>query len=278
MSLTVFLAVIGAALLHASWNALVKLGGSKMTGMLILSMVQGLIGAVLVFAYPMPEGQIWLWLVGSAFLHSAYKFLLAFAYAQGDLSRVYPIARGAAPMIVLGFGAVFLADHIRGIEVVGILTLGIGVSLMARGVFTSGETRRLLPFAIGSAIATASYSIVDGLGARLASDAGQFVAWVFLFDGVIFASVAALGYGKPVFRADRRMWALGSVAALASYGAYAIAVWAMTLAPIALVTALRETSILFAVLIGWLIFGERMDRPKVIAACLIVGGVILTRL
>jgi len=278
LSLLVFFSVLGAAFLHASWNALVKLGGDKMTGMLILTIVQGFVGAFIALFYPLPQGQVWLWLLASGVIHSAYKYLLAYAYAQGDLSRVYPIARGAAPMMVLCFGAVYLADHITAIEVIGILTLGAGILLMARGIFTNGESRRMLPFALGSALATASYSLVDGLGARVAGDAGMYVAWLFLFDGLFFSSFVFLTHGKSTFIANRRSWLLGSLAAGLSYGAYAIAVWAMTQAPIALVTALRETSILFAVLIGWLAFGDKMDRAKATAACLIVAGVILTRL
>jgi drug/metabolite transporter (DMT)-like permease len=104
------------------------------------------------------------------------------------------------------------------------------------------------------------------------------VAWLFLFDGLMFTSIVLPIYGTEILRADGRTWALGSLAAVASYGAYAVAVWAMTVAPIALVTALRETSILFAVLLGWLVFGDRMDRTKILAAGLIVSGVVLTRL
>jgi len=278
MTFTVFLAVIGAALLHASWNALIKLGGGRLTTMLILTIVQGVLGGAIALAYPLPQGQVWLWLLGSGLLHSAYKFFLSYAYEHGDLSRVYPIARGAAPMIVLLVSGLFLADRVEQIEVAGILVLGLGILLMAHGVFSNGESRRLLPFAIGSAMATAGYSLVDGLGARVAGDAGMYVAWLFLFDGLMFTSIVLPIYGTEILRADGRTWALGSLAAVASYGAYAVAVWAMTVAPIALVTALRETSILFAVLLGWLVFGDRMDRTKILAAGLIVSGVVLTRL
>jgi drug/metabolite transporter (DMT)-like permease len=129
-----------------------------------------------------------------------------------------------------------------------------------------------------AACATAGYSLVDGLGARISGDAVAYVAWLFIFDLVFFSSFTLAAHGRRIFHATPRAWLRGSAASVASYGAYAIAVWAMTVAPIALVAALRETSILFAVLIGWIVFGERMDRAKALAAGLIVGGVVLTRL
>ena len=278
MTFWVFAAVIGAALLHATWNALIKLGTDKMTSMLILTLVQGGFGLCIAMTRPLPDSYVWLWLLGSGVFHSAYKLFLGYAYEQGDLSRVYPIARGAAPMVVLLISALFLADQIAGMEYLGIVVLGAGILMMARGVFSSGESRKLVPLALGSAMATAGYSLVDGLGARISGDAVAYVAWLFVMDALFFTPICVALRGRTVIYASPRVWAVGAVAAMASYGAYAIAVWAMTLAPIALVAALRETSILFAVVIGWIVFGERMDRQKILAAGLIVAGVALTRL
>lgn len=278
MSTTVFLAVLFAAFLHAGWNALVKTGGDKMRAMFILSTTQGLMGLAMALALPWPQGEVWLWLAASVLFHTFYKLLLVFAYERGDLSRVYPIARGAAPMLVLVVGMLFLADTVTALEYAGVVTIGLGIALMARGVFTSGESRRMLPFAAGSALATAGYSLVDGVGARVGGDATQYVAWLFFLDASVFAVISLVRAGPGVLSADRRAWGLGALAGGASLGAYWIAVWAMTVAPIALVAALRETSILFAVLLGALVFRERMDRAKLIAATAILAGVILTRI
>lgn len=277
MTVWVLAAVVGAAFLHALWNALIKLGLSKLTSMLILTLVQGAMGCAIALTRPFPEPQVWLWLLASGVFHAAYKLFLAFAYEQGDLSRVYPIARGAAPMVVLLISALFLSDVIAVWEFAGIAILGSGILLMARGVFSSGESRKLVPLAFGSAMATAGYSLVDGLGARVSGDAVAYVGWLFTLDALFFTPICVTLRGPSVLKANRRAWMVGSVAAVASYSAYAIAVWAMTVAPIALVAALRETSILFAVLIGWLVFGERMDRQKMLAAGLIVAGAIVTR-
>ncbi len=277
MGWAVFLAVLLAALLHAGWNAIVKSGLSKQTSMFLLSVGHGLIGAMVALAYPMPPAHVWPWLLGSGLIHMAYQLFLSYAYEHGDLSRVYPIARGAAPLIVLLVSLVALSDPMDRGDMLGVLVLACGIALMARGALTQGESRRLLPFALGSAVATAGYTLADGLGARVWGLPLAYVGWLMILSALFYTPAVVALKGRAVLRADGRAWAMGMVAAAASFAAYAIAVWAMTLAPIALVGALRETSILFAVLIGWLIFGERMDRGKALAAALIVLGVVLTR-
>ncbi len=274
----VLLAVLGAALLHAGWNALIKTGVSKQTSMLILTLGHAAIGALVVATRPVPAPQVWPWLIGSGAIHMAYQLFLAYAYEQGDLSRVYPIARGAAPMLVTLVGVFLLADVVTPVEYAGIFVLGLGIVAMSLGALQRGESRRLVPYALGSAVATAGYSLVDGTGARISGDPATYVGWLLILSAVFYTPVVIRLKGSHILRADRRTWGMGLIAAAASYAAYAVVVWAMTQAPIALVTALRETSILFAVLIGWLAFGDRMDRTKAVAAGLIVSGVILTRL
>lgn len=278
MSLGIFLAVLAAAFLHALWNALIKVGASKIGAMVILSIVEVPIGlAVIAFADPIDLAAV-PWVLAAGCTHFAYKFFLTYAYDRGDLSRVYPIARGAAPMAVALFGAAFLADAVTGQEYLAIAVLAGGILWMARGVFASGEDRKLLPFALGSACATATYTLIDGMGARISGAPAAYVAWVFVADGTFFTlgMLALRGWG--VIPRDGRAWRMGAFASAASYGAYAVSIWAMTFAPIAVVAALRETSILFAVLIGWLVFGERMTGEKAVASVVIVAGVMLTRL
>lgn len=278
MSLGVFLAVLGAAFLHALWNALIKVGSSKVGGMMILSITEIPIGLAVAMARPLPEAHVWPWVIAAGCTHFFYKSFLVFAYERGDLSRVYPIARGAAPMVVALVGFFTLSDAIAAHEYLGIAVLGFGIALMARGVFSQAEDRKLLPFALGSACATATYTMIDGLGARVSGDAVAYVAWVFVADGLIFTTVMLAWKGADILPRDGKSWGLGVFASAASYGSYAVAIWAMTFAPLAVVAALRETSILFAVLIGWLVFGERMTGEKALAAAVIVAGVILTRL
>ncbi len=278
MTSPIFLAILGAALLHAGWNALVRVGSAKVTTMLILTLVQGGIGLAISLGRAFPDADVWPWLAASGVFHAGYKLFLAFAYEQGDLSRVYPVARGAAPMIVLAVGALILNEELEAAEVLAVLVLGCGILSMGWGAILSGESRKLLPLALASAAMTAGYSIVDGLGARALGDATTYVAWLFFLDAALFTPLVVVLRGPAVLRAAPRTWMLGGTAALFSYGAYAVVVWAMTVAPIPLVTALRETSILFAVLIGWLIFKEPLGRGKALASAMILGGVVLMRL
>ena len=278
MTTPVLLAVLFAAFLHALWNAMIKMGTSKVTGSLILTILQGVAGIAIALTRPWPEAEVWLWVAGSGLFHMGYMLFLSFAYEQGDLSRVYPIARGGAPLVVLLISSAYLSDVVTGIEIAGILVLGLGIVGMARDAFTSRESRRLVPYALGSAMMTAGYTLVDGLGARVSGDPVAYVGWLFSANMVFLPIALYVLRGPQVFVAPPCAWLVGAGAAAASYGAYAIAVWAMTVAPIALVSAVRETSILFAVLMGWLVFGERMTRAKAVSALLIVGGVALTRL
>lgn len=278
MSLSLLLAVLGAAFLHALWNGLVRVGASRVHAMMVLSAVQGGIGLVMALTRPLPGAEVLPWLIASGLVHSAYKVFLTFAYEHGDLSRVYPLARGTAPLLVLTVGGLFLGETLELQEVAGICVLGLGIFMLASGVFTNGESLRLLPYAFGAAVATAGYSVLDGMGARVAGDSVQFVGWMFVLDGLIFAAVMTGLRGGQAWSAAGRVWGLGSLAAGASYTSYAIVVWAMTQAPIALVAALRETSIVFGVLIGWTVFGERMTGAKWLSVALIAGGVAVTRL
>ncbi|PTE15708.1 DMT family transporter [Pseudogemmobacter blasticus] len=278
MSFWIFVAVLAAAFLHALWNALIKVGTSKVGGMVILSIVEVPIGLAVVAVSPPIDPAAIPWVIAAGCTHFFYKFFLTYAYDRGDLSRVYPIARGAAPMIVTLVGLFLLSDTVSDWEYAGIAVLAVGILLMARGVFSSGENRRLLPFALGSAAATATYTLIDGLGARVSGSPWGYVAWVFVADGTFFATGMVLLRGLDVIPRNLAAWRMGALASAASYGAYSVSIWAMTFSSIAVVSALRETSILFAVLIGWLAFGEKMTAEKALAALVIVAGVMLTRL
>lgn len=277
MDTSIFLAVIFAAILHASWNAVIRAGGDRFQGMLLLTVTQGLMGLVMAGFVPLPKGEVWAWLLFSGVFHSGYKMFLAAAYKHGDLSRVYPIARGAAPMIVVLVGFFLFEERLAVKEYAGIALIGGGVILMAGGVFSNGESRALIPFALGSALCTAGYTMVDGLGARVAGNATQYTAWLFIFDAMIFSVVSLGTRGPRVFAASRQRWLVGTLAGALSLLTYWIVIWAMTLAPVAMVAALRETSVLFGVLIGVVWMKERATAGKLIAALIILAGVVLVR-
>lgn len=278
MSLSIFLAVLLAAALHAVWNALIKTGLDRFQTMLVLSVAQGAMGLVMMLVFPLPAPAAWPYLIATGVVHTVYKLFLVSAYEKGDLSRVYPIARGAAPMMVALVGLVILSDPVSLMQYGGIIMIGLGIMLMASGVFRHREAVSLLPLALGSAVCTAAYSILDGMGARLALSASAFTGWLFFLDAVFFSAFALAHKGFAPFRVPARTWATGSFAGALSLICYWIVIWAMTQAPIQLVTALRESSVLFATLIGIIWLGEKADRTKLIAAATILVGMVLTRL
>ncbi len=277
MNFGIFLAVLFAAFLHASWNAIVKFGADKLQGMVLLSIAHALIGLMMVLAFPLPDRAALIWLAISVILHLIYKTFLTLAYQKGDLSRVYPISRGTAPVIVLIISLLFLKDEYNTWQIIGVALVGFGILLMARGVFTHNEQRDLLPFALIAAMGTAGYTLADGIGARVSLQPSAFIGWVFVLDASLFTLWALVSKGTKVLPREPRVWALGLIAGGASVAAYWIAVWAMTVAPIALIATLRETSVLFAVLIGILFLKERYDKDKMIAALIIISGVVLMR-
>ncbi len=277
MSIGIFTAVLFAAILHAAWNAIVKFGTDKLQGMVLLSIAHALIGLAMVLAFPLPDRASLIWLILSVILHLAYKTFLTLAYQKGDLSRVYPISRGTAPVMVLVVSLLLLNDKFTQWQVAGVALIGLGILLMARGVFAHGERRDLLPYALAAAMGTAGYTLADGIGARLSMSPSAYIGWIFLLDASMFTVWALTFKGLKVIPKEPRVLALGLLAGTASVGAYWIAVWAMTVAPIALVAALRETSVLFAVLIGVFFLKEKADKGKIISALVIVLGVILMR-
>ncbi len=279
MDTVVFLAVLGAAVMHAGWNAIVKVGIDRFSSILLLSMVQGFMALVLLPFFAVPLAAAWPWLVASALLHIGYKLFLIRAYQHGDLSQVYPLARGTAPLIVALVGALFLGETMTAGKTAAVAAIAIGVIVMSLG----GAALDRLPakalfYALATACFTASYTLVDGVGARLAETASGFTLWMFAFDATGMTCIALATRGPRALGRLLPAWRSGIAAGGLSLGSYWIAIWAFTLAPLALVAALRETSVLFAMLIGVFLLGERAGAWRWVSAGLILAGVALMRL
>ena len=275
-----FTAVLAAAAMHASWNALIRTDDDRFASVARLSLCSGLIALILIPFVPIPEGAAWIWLAGSIALHIGYKLFLIQAYAHGDMGQVYPIARGLAPLAVALFGAVWLGERLPPEKVAAVAAIGVGVMLIARGI--GRDRRRMAPRALGYALLTAAftagYTLADGAGARLAETATGYAVWLFAFDGAGMLAALLVARGAGPLRVGVRDWGQGAAAGMLSMGSYWVAIWAFTKAPIAMVAALRETSVLFAVLIAAAFLRERLTWVRVIAAVLIVGGAAGLRL
>ena len=275
----VFVAVLAAAVMHAGWNALVKLSLDRFSSMLLIVLVTGAAALLLLPFFPTPAAASWPWLAAAGLLHFGYMLFLIRAYAHGDLSQVYPLARGTAPLLVALLGVLFLAELPGAAKLAGVVVIALGVMVMSlRGGANLGRIPgRALGYALGTACFTAAYTLVDAVGARLAGTASGYTMWMFVLDAGWMLAYALYSRGPQVFAALLPAWRSGIAAGLLSMGSYWIAIWAFTQAPVALVSALRETSILFAMLIGVIFLGETGGRWRWLAAGLIVAGIVLLR-
>ena len=279
MDIVVFVAVLAAALMHASWNAIVKVGLDRFSAIVLMSAAQGAIGLVLIPVFPLPAPEAWPWLAAGILLHMGYKLFLIQAYAHGELSQVYPVARGTAPLIVLLVGAVFLGEALGPAQTLAVISIALGIMVMAfRRQRLDRMPAKALAFALGTACFTAGYSLVDGVGARAAGTASGYTMWLFVGDAVGLTAYALATRGGAGLKRLAPAWRSGLVAGGLSLGAYWIVIWGFTVAPLALVAALRETSVLFAMLIGVLVLGERAGLWRWVSGALILAGVVLMRL
>lgn len=278
MGATVFIAVIGAAALHAIWNALVKGSADKRLSM--GSVVLGHIpfAMVALIFVPMPAQASLPYLFGGIALHVGYQLFLLKSYEAGDLTQVYPIARGSAPLIVALVSVGLLGVNLEPLELLAVTIIGVGILSLALVRRADGQRNaKAASLALTTGCFIAAYSLVDGLGARLAGNSLSFFAWLALGNGIIMT--AYLWRSTPRVLRDiptrgRRMFLIGGGA---SFTAFAIVTWAFTQAPIATVTALRETSIIFALLIGVVFLNERLDWIKVASTMTLVIGAVLLR-
>jgi len=278
LTLEITLAVLLAALLHASWNAMIKGGNDVLLDTATIVAGAGLVALPFLFVVPVPAQASWPYIFGSVVVHLAYYFLMVNAYRTGELSLVYPLMRGVAPLITALLGIAWLREFPGPISWLGMLMISIGVIALALRPTGNAPVLighgRAVRFALGNAAVIAVYTIIDGTGARLAGDAWAYIVWLFVLDAIPF-SIYMLVTRKREFAAAliERRWH-GLVGGALSAGAYAISVWAMTKAPVALVASLRETSVLFATLIGARLLKERLTLRRWAGVVAVVIGVV----
>ncbi|EHK57774.1 EamA family transporter [Allomesorhizobium alhagi] len=280
MTLTVFFAVLAAAAMHAAWNALIKMRGDRFASISLTSLGMSLAALPVIPFVEFPGAAVWPFITASLAIHIGYRLFLVMAYEAGDLAQTYPLARGAAPLMTT-VGAIFLlAELPTPLAILGIVLLSTGTLLMSfrGGVGLGRLDRRAVGFALTTSIFVAGYTLTDGSGARLAATASSYAAWLFLCDGLVSMAIGFYYRGRRLLPIMKTEWHIGVLTGLLSAASYWIAMWAMTKAPIASVAALRETSILFAMLISVLALREKMTGWRVAAALCIVAGVVALRL
>ena len=267
-----------AALLHAVWNALLKSGEDRVLVGVLLNLSACALALPVALATGPPRPESWLYLGLSIVVHNGYFWLLILAYRVGDLSQVYPLARGAAPLLVAGLAYLFAGEVLGTGELLAVVVISAGiVSLMLGGGPGRGRPAPLA-FALVTALLIGAYTVLDGLGVRAAGDAPSYVAWLFLLDGLPFVAVATAVRGKAAFAAWRTSWRAGLASGALAMLGYGLVIWAMSRAPIPHVSALRETSVVIAALIGTRVLGEPFAARRVAAALVVAGGIVLLQL
>lgn len=276
----VFAAVLLAAACHASWNALIKIRLDPFLGIVLIAAAAGIVSLPLLPFVPLPPLAAWPWLIASVITHLGYYIGLSRAYRAGDMGQVYPIARGTAPLMTAAGGALLIGENFSLIGWAGIVALTSGVFLLSLrgGGALAHLNRHAVGYALFTAVTICCYSLVDGIGARTAGNAHSYALWLFVIDGAFITAIALVSHGWEAAPVMARQWKSGLAGGVLSLTAYWIVIWSMTVAPIALVASLRETSVLFGAAIAVVFLKEPLRAPRVFAALLIVCGIALIRL
>jgi len=272
MSPYLFCAVLLAGLLHASWNAIVKRGSDTLFTTILVTGSAALIAALCLPFVTAPDPRSWPWLAASTVLQAGYYLLVARTYRVTDMSAAYPLMRGCAPILVALVGGAVLGERLPGLAWAGIGLICFGILCMSHGI-----VRRQMWLPLLNAGVIATYTLVDALGARQSGSALGYTLWLFLLSGLPLPVCALATRAPQLFAYARSNWGYGLVGGVGTLTSYGVVLWVMTQAPVAMVSALRETSILFGVLISALVLRERVTRQRWVAAGLIVAGAVVLR-
>lgn len=275
LSVGVTLPVLGAALLHATWNAMVKSSSDKLLDTALVCIGGAAVTMPFLFVVQVPPPSTWPYLAASLVIHVAYFFAIVGAYRAGDLSHGYPIMRGTAPLLVAVAALVLFDESVSA-------QAWFGIALISGGVLSLGivgvTSRAAIAWALANGAIIALYTLVDAAGARLSGDVAAYVVWMFVLDSVPFGLIVLAIRGGELLRYLAQNPWRGVAGGVCSSGAYAIAIWAMTLAPVAMVAALRESSVIFAALIGAWLLKEGHIRLRLAGAAVVVAGIVALKI
>lgn len=275
MSTIVMLAVLFGALLHASWNALVRGAENGKLDITLVVVGAGAITACWLPFAPLPAPQSWPYLGASIVIHVAYFLLVGLAYQKGQLSFAYPIMRGSAPAFSALAAALLLNELPSALGWIGMLLICGGVLLLAAD---SWRAKSFQPASAIFALATAGvivvYTLVDGIGVRLSEHAASYTGWMFLLTALLLIAISVVRDRETTASYFQRYWRRGLIGGACTFGSYALALWAMTSAPIGLVAALRETSVIFAVAIAAIFLRERITPMRYFSVFVVIAGAV----
>lgn len=280
MDSLVFTAVLFAAACHAGWNAAIKTGLDPLSSTVLITTGAGLVSLILLPFAGLPPAAAWPWVVASVVIHLFYFIGLSEAYRTGDLGQVYPLARGSAPLMTAGVTTLVLGERLGLTGWAGIVILAAGVLLLSLrgGRLLQPPDRRAVFFALFTALTICLYSVVDGIGGRTAGNPHPYTLAMFIGNALVMLVYFAVRRSPSAIAPMLKTWPVGLFGGSLQLLSYGIVIWAMTLAPIALVAALRETSVLFGALIAVFFLKEPLRPARVVAALMIVAGLVLIRM
>ena len=276
------LLILASALIHAVFNTFLKSHPDRLIFWAMMGGTGALLAAPFAFLVPLPKPDVWFWVVLSVGVHVAYQLLLATSYRYGDMSFAYPVARGMGPLLVAVIAPFAVGDALKSAEWIGILLICGGIASLA---FTSQQDknphqniRAALGFAILTGFSIAAYTTIDAIGIRAAENAFTFIIWLFILQGVVMGAGVALVRRQDFFQGLKADWQKGVGVSLLTLIGYTLALLAFRLGGLAEIAALRETSIVFAALLGAVFLKESLHRDKLIAIVIIAIGAVTVKI
>ncbi|MCO5063839.1 MAG: EamA family transporter [Rhizobiaceae bacterium] len=266
--------VLSAAVLHASWNAVVKAATDRALTIAAIATMHALAGIVLIALSGPPAPASWPSIAISTLLHYFYYVLMFQAYRLGDLSQVYPISRGMAPALVALGTFLLIGESLSPLALAGLAAISAGIGVLALQRGAAHADRRALVAAGLLGLTIAAYSVADGIGVRWSNDPTGYMGWLFLLESPVVIAVLARRKRNGI-KFDARTYCIGLVGGIVSVTAYGVVLYAKTIAPIGAVSAVRESSVIIAALIGVVLFGERPWRGRIVSAIIVAAGVVL---
>jgi drug/metabolite transporter (DMT)-like permease len=274
MSVSLVLIVLAAAFLHAFWNALVKGSAEKTIVLGLIAMGHVVPGIAITALAPLPGWSAVPYIIASTLIHWGYYYFLNLAYRMGDLSLVYPITRGLAPVLVALGAQLWIGESLPALAWLGIFTVSAGVMVLSQGIFTTGLPKISIIAAVIVAAIVAGYSLVDGIGVRLSDSIMGYVGWLFTAEAFVVLFIFKTHWSR-IRMISIKTCLLGFTGGVLSATAYALVLYVKTEAPLGVVSALRETSVIFAALIGILWFGEGPKSRRLLAGVIVAAGTIM---